>query len=413
MRRLATKRSFSYARFGKRLTSSAVATPPSPLTVSYVKGDSSPPLLQDTLYGHFEGSARRYTSQKVLSSVHQQVSWSWDDLKYAVDRFSAGLQALGYQKGDRLAVLLPNCVQWVVIQLATARLGVILVNINTAAQKNELLDLVSVTAPRGVVLPIGYKTTNYVQMMSELAPSLLSSGQVPSNLNVKEFPSLKQVFCFPDGAAKFPFTMALDSVYSNSAELKDKPLLSSKEVINIQYSGTQGIPLPAALTHVGLLNNGYFSGERLKLTPHDVLCIPVPLFHCFGMVSGNLSALTHGSHIVYPSEGFDVTAVLQAIHTFECTTLLGVPTMFHECLKHPKLSDFNISRLRTGIMSGAPCPEPLMREVMTRLNIPEVTIAYGMTETSPMSWQTLPSDTVARRTQTVGTILPHVECKIV
>jgi fatty-acyl-CoA synthase len=304
----------------------------------------------------------------------------------------------------------------VVTQFATAKAGLILVNINPAYRLAELDYALNKVGCRALITATSFKTSDYVGMLATLAPEL-STAQ-PGHLTAAKFPRLQ--IAIQIGPNTAPGFIAFDNIYrmgaaSHRAHLADlAPKLQFDEPINIQFtSGTTGAPKGATLTHHNILNNGFFIGEAMKLTPQDRLCIPVPLYHCFGMVLGNLACTTHGTAMVYPGEGFDPLATLQTVAEERCTGLHGVPTMFIAQLEHPEFASFDLSSLRTGIMAGAPCPIEVMRRCIAQMHLSEITIAYGMTETSPVSTQTTTDDPVARRTSTVGRVHPHVEVKII
>jgi fatty-acyl-CoA synthase len=324
--------------------------------------------------------------------------------------------ALGLLPGERVGIWSPNNAEWVVTQFATAKAGLILVNINPAYRLTELEYALNKVGCRALITATAFKTSDYIDLLTTLAPELASAR--PGRLSLAKLPKLE--IAIQIGASTAPGFIAFDSIYTmgaaaHRAHLAElAPKLQFDEPINIQFtSGTTGAPKGATLTHHNILNNGFFIGEAMKLTPQDKLCIPVPLYHCFGMVLGNLACTTHGTAMVYPGEGFDPLATLQTVADERCTGLHGVPTMFIAQLEHPEFANFDLSSLRTGIMAGAPCPIEVMRRCMSQMHLSEITIAYGMTETSPVSTQTTTDDPVARRTSTVGRVHPHVEVKII
>ncbi len=385
-------------------------------TQSYCHGASDVPLIGDTIGQHFDSAVERWGDRDALISRHQGISWTWAELKARVDDFAAGLIALGLEPGQRIGIWSPNNAEWTVTQFATAKAGLVLVNINPAYRLSELEYALNKVECVALVTAARFKTSDYLGMIRELAPELDDS--TPGALSSKTLPHLKTVIQI--GGPDVPGTYAFDDVLARGADaghaaLADlAPKLQFDDPINIQFtSGTTGSPKGATLTHHNILNNGYFLGETLRYTESDRICIPVPLYHCFGMVIGNLAAVTHGAAMVYPSDAFDPLATLQAIAEERCTSLYGVPTMFIAQLDHSEFDSFDLSSLRTGVMAGSPCPVEVMRRVIDRMHMSEVTIAYGMTETSPGSTQTSVDDDIDHRVSTVGRVLPHVEVKIV
>jgi fatty-acyl-CoA synthase len=385
-------------------------------TESYAHGASDIPLIGETIGASFDRTVATWGDRTGLIVRQQGIRWSYRELGEKVDAFAAGLVALGLQPGERVGIWSPNNAEWVVTQFATAKAGLILVNINPAYRLAELGYALNKVGCRALITATSFKTSDYVGMLNTLAPELASAQ--PGRLTAAKLPSLEMAVQI--GVAPSPGLIAFDSIYgmgeaSHRAHLAElAPKLQFDEPINIQFtSGTTGAPKGATLTHHNILNNGFFIGEAMKLTPDDKLCIPVPLYHCFGMVLGNLACSTHGAAMVYPSEGFDPLATLQTVAEERCTGLHGVPTMFIAQLEHPEFAGFDLSSLRTGIMAGAPCPIEVMRRCMAQMHLSEITIAYGMTETSPVSTQTTTDDPVARRTSTVGRVHPHVEVKII
>jgi fatty-acyl-CoA synthase len=386
------------------------------LTQSYVHGVSATPLIGDTIGVHFDKAAARWGERDALIVRHQNVRWTYGELKTKVDAFAAGLLALGLAPGDRVGIWSPNNSEWVITQFATAKAGLILVNINPAYRLSELDYALNKVGCKALITADSFKTSDYVGMLRELAPEIDRS--TPGQLQSKRLPALRTLIRIGDDEKGdfLPFADVLgmggDRHHAQLAELATK--LQFDDPINIQFtSGTTGAPKGATLTHHNILNNGYFIGEAQRLTDRDRVCIPVPLYHCFGMVLGNLACITHGAAMVYPSEGFDPLASLQAVEAERCTTLYGVPTMFIAELDHPDFKRFDLSSLRTGIMAGSPCPIEVMKRCVSEMHMSEVTIAYGMTETSPVSTQTSHDDPLERRVGTVGRIHPHVEIKIV
>jgi fatty-acyl-CoA synthase len=383
---------------------------------SYAHGTSSIALIGETIGRHFDRTVTRWGDRPGLIACQQGVRWSYRELGEKVDAFAAGLIALGLKPGERIGIWSPNNAEWVVTQFATAKAGLILVNINPAYRLAELEYALNKVDCRALITATSFKTSDYVGMINTLAPELLHAR--PGHLDAAKLPSLRIVIQI--GADTVPGAIPFDSVYttggaSEQAHLAELAgILQFDEPINIQFtSGTTGLPKGATLTHHNILNNGYFLGEAMAYTEQDKVCIPVPLYHCFGMVIGNLACITHGSAIVLPGEGFDPLATLQAVADEHCTSLYGVPTMFIAELDHPDFNKFNLTSLRTGMMAGAPCPIEVMRRCIRDMHLAEMTIGYGMTETSPVSTQTALDDPLERRVSTVGSVHPHVEVKIV
>ena len=370
---------------------------------SLVRGADAPPLIEHTIGEALALAAARWGEREALVSVEQDIRWTFAELLERADAFAAGLLALGLEPGERIGIWAPNCIEWTLTQFAAARAGLILVTINPAYRTSEASFTMAKVGLAALVFMDRFKTSDYAAMVAEIAPDL---------------PALRRILCI--GTARRPGWIAFDQVAGHADDASRRmlaaigPELRAGDAINIQFtSGTTGQPKGATLSHRNILNNGYFVGLAQRLQPGDRVCIPVPLYHCFGMVMGNLAALTHGATMVYPAAGFDPGATLAAIERERCTALYGVPTMFIAVLAHPEFERFDIASLRTGVMAGAVCPEPLMRAVNERLHMPQVTIAYGMTETSPVSFQTAVDDPFERRIGSVGRVQPHLECKIV
>jgi fatty-acyl-CoA synthase len=383
---------------------------------SYVSGTSDAPLLGMTIGEAIDRARLTWGDREALVSPSHGVRLSWRELAEQVDALAAGFLALGLEKGDRIGVWSLNRPEWTLTQFAAAKAGLILVTINPAYRLSELEFALVKVGCKALVTATAFKTSNYMEMINTLAPELARS--VPGELKAAKLPKLRTVIQI--GGPQSPGTVAFDDVAKMGRD-RHRELLASlskslqfDDPINIQFtSGTTGSPKGVTLTHHNILNNGYFVGRAMALTESDRICIPVPLYHCFGMVMGNLSALTHGAAMVYPGEGFDPLVTLATVEQEKCTTLYGVPTMFIAELEHAEFARFNLTSLRTGIMAGAPCPIEVMRRVIERMNMRDVTIAYGMTETSPVSFQTGLSDSVERRVSTVGRIHPHTEVKVI
>jgi len=386
------------------------------LTQSYASGISSVPLIGNTIGVHFDKAAERWAGRDALVVRHQNIRWDYGELKDKVDAFAAGLLALGLSPGDRIGIWSPNNSEWVVTQFATAKAGLILVNINPAYRLAELEYALNKVGCKALITASAFKGSSYVDMLCELSPEIDRSA--PGKLQSRRLPSLTTLIRISDGEAsgflRFDDVLCMggDRYRAQIADLASK--LQFDDAINIQFtSGTTGAPKGETLTHHNILNNGYFIGEAQRLTDRDRVCIPVPLYHCFGMVLGNLACMTHGAAMIYPSEGFDPLASLEAVEAELCTALYGVPTMFIAELGHPEFKRFDLSSLRTGIMAGSPCPIEVMKRCVSDMHMSEVTIAYGMTETSPVSTQTSHDDPLERRVSTVGRVQPHLEIKIV
>jgi fatty-acyl-CoA synthase len=383
---------------------------------SYVHGASDIPLFGETIGEHFNSVVQRWPDRQALVVRHQKIRWTYRDLKERVDAFAAGLVALGMEPGDRIGIWSPNNAEWVIAQFATAQAGLILVNINPAYRLSELEYALNKVDCRALITARSFKTSDYLGMLRELAPEI--DACAPGRLHSAKLRSLGTLIVIGEGAV--PGMLTFTEVAAMAGERHRMELaersrrLQFDDPINIQFtSGTTGFPKGATLTHHNILNNGFFIGEALRLGDNDRICIPVPLYHCFGMVLGNLACVTHGSAMIYPSEAFEPRAVLETVAEERCTGLYGVPTMFIAELDHPGFREFDLSALRTGIMAGSPCPIEVMKRVVRDMHMAQVTICYGMTETSPVSFQSSVDDPIERRVGTVGRIHPHVEVKII
>ena len=385
-------------------------------SLSYVHGASSVPLIGQTIGPFLASIAARHGGNDALVVPHQGVRWSYAELDARVTRLAAGLLRLGLRPGDRVGIWSQNCAEWVLVQFATARAGLVMVNINPAYRRSELEYVLDKVGCAALILSPAFKSSDYLAIALDVVPELQDSR--PGALASARLPQLRHVIRL--GSEPTPGMLNFDALLAppDAAELAAladiEAGLQFDEPVNIQFtSGTTGAPKGATLTHHNILNNGFFVGEAMRLASDDRLCIPVPLYHCFGMVLGNLACVTHGATMVFPGEGFEPKAVLETVQAEGCTGLHGVPTMFIALLDHPDFADYDLSTLRTGIMAGSPCPAEVMSRVIERMHLSEITIAYGMTETSPVSFQSATDDPVALRVATIGRVHPHLEVKIV
>jgi len=364
--------------------------------LSYVHGASEKPLLGEPIFHNLRRTAARTGDREALVVAHQAYRATYRELVQQCEEVARGLIARGVKKGDRVGIWSPNRYEWVVVQYATAAMGAILVNINPAYRTSELEYALNQSGTSFLILAAAFRQADYRAMLAEV------KGKCPG---------LREALVLEDGWD----ALKRDASRVKAGDLHElEATLQFDDPINIQYtSGTTGFPKGATLTHHNILNNGFFIGETLKYTEHDRVCIPVPFYHCFGMVLGNLACTTHGATMVIPAEAYDPVLTMQTVEKERCTALYGVPTMFIAELEHPRFSEFDFSSLRTGIMAGSPCPVEIMKKVQTVMHIPEMTIAYGMTETSPVSTQCTTDDPLERRVATVGRVHPHVEIKIV
>lgn len=387
-----------------------------PKADSYVCGISDTPLLGETIGRSLDRARARWGDREALVSPSHNVRWTWNEFACHVEALAAGFLALGLTRGERIGIWSLNRPEWTLTQFAAAKAGLILVTINPAYRLSELEFALGKVGCAAIVTATAFKTSAYMEMLNTLLPELASAQ--PGHLRSARLPQLRAVIQIGGPAA--PGTIPFEQVSQMGGERHREQLaalgdsLQFDDPVNIQFtSGTTGSPKGVTLTHHNILNNGYFTGRAMRLTEQDRICIPVPLYHCFGMVMGNLASVTLGTTMVYPGEGFDPLATLATVAQEKCTTLYGVPTMFIAELDHPDFARFDLSSLRTGIMAGAPCPIEVMKRVNTEMNMREVTIAYGMTETSPVSFQSATDDPLERRVSTVGRIHPHVEVKVV
>jgi fatty-acyl-CoA synthase len=387
-----------------------------PTAASFVSGTSERPLLYRTVDAVLRSAVHEGPDRTALVVPHQSVRFTFAELDRAVERVARGLVACGLEPGERIGIWAPNRLEWLLTLFGSARAGLVLVNINPAYRTSELEFALRLVGCRALVFAPRFKGSDYVAMLRSLLPELESGA--PGRLHNAALPELRTLVHLSteilSGCLSFEDLRACgdgldDAVMRSIQELED-----ADRVFSIQFtSGTTGTPKGAALTHFNLVNNGFFVGEAMRLTDRDRVCIPVPLYHCFGMVLGVLAAMTHGAASVLAGEVFEPLAVLETVARERCTALHGVPTMFIAELEHPRFGEFDLSTLRTGIMAGSPCPIALMHRVVTEMHMPEVTICYGMTETSPVSFQSGPDDPLERRVGTVGRVHPHVQVKII
>jgi len=384
----------------------AAVTAPATTEPSYSHGIYPTALIGETIGANLREVATTFPANEVLVDVPSGRRWTYSQLDSDTDAVALGLTGLGIGQGDRVGIWAPNCAEWVLTQYATAKIGAILVNINPAYRSHELGYVLAQSGIRLLICAESFKTSNYRAMVEEVR-----GGVGPHALA-----GLERVIYI--GTQDWDDLVAAGSVAlaeGGEAELVSRgAALAFDDPINIQYtSGTTGFPKGATLSHHNILNNGFFVGEGCRYTPADRVCVPVPFYHCFGMVMGNLGATTHGSCIVIPAPGFDPAATLAAVEAERCTSLYGVPTMFIAELGLPDFGKYDLSSLRTGIMAGSPCPVEVMKRVVSEMHMEQVTICYGMTETSPVSTQTTADDDMERRVSTVGRVGPHLEVKVI
>ena len=384
--------------------------------LSFVSGISEQPLLYRTVDGVLKAAVAIAPDRVALVVPFQSIRFTFSELDREVQRAARGLMACGLVPGDRIGIWAPNCVEWILTMFAAARAGLVLVNINPAYRSSELEFALRLVGCRALVFAPRFKTSDYAAMLHSLIPELAATA--PARLTCAAFPELRLLVQL--GSEPLGGVLSFDELLGAGQDLDEAALtgaveqLDADQVFNIQFtSGTTGTPKGATLTHFNVVNNGFFIGEGMRLTADDSICIPVPLYHCFGMVLGVLAAMTHGAASVLPGEAFEPLAVLQTVARERCTVLHGVPTMFIAELEHPRFGEFDLSSLRTGIMAGSPCPAAVMRRVVAEMHMPQVTIAYGMTETSPVSFQSQPDDPLELRVSTVGRVHPHVQVKII
>ncbi len=386
------------------------------LTHSYYCGASTTQIIYETIGVYFDRICEQHPDQDALIVRHQDVRWTYRELQKKVNELATGLLALGIAPGDRVGIWGPNSHEWVMVQLATAKIGAIMVCVNPAYRLYELEFALNKVECKVVIAAESFKTSDYLGMLNILAPELAASE--PGKLQAEKLPHLRTVIRMgtakTEGMLNFQDVCLLGGGVEADRLEELQELLKPDDAINIQFtSGTTGNPKGATLTHCNILNNGYLTGEAMKLTETDRLCIPVPLYHCFGMVLSVLACVSHASAMVFPGEAFDPLETLRTVEAEKCTALHGVPTMFITELDHPQFAEFDLSSLRTGIMAGAPCPVEIMKRVISQMHMEDILIAYGQTELSPINNITLPDDSLERRTETVGRAMPWVEIKIV
>ncbi|MPY96256.1 MAG: AMP-binding protein, partial [Acidimicrobiia bacterium] len=367
------------------------------MELSHAIGPTTPPLIEQTIGENLRQTVARHGGREALVACHQGIRWTYLELDQHVDQLARALLALGLEKGDRVGIWSPNYAEWVLVQLATARIGVILVTLNPAYRTHEVAFALDQSGCRMLVAAPSFKTSDYRAMVDEVRGDLATLETVV-------------YFWSPEWEALWQ-----PENWATAEALAEREAgLDRNDPVNIQYtSGTTGFPKGATLSHRNILNNGYFVGARCDYTEADRVCLPVPFYHCFGMVMGNLGCTTYGACMVIPSDAFEPGAVLEACQRERCTSLYGVPTMFIAELGHPDFDRYDLESLRTGIMAGSPCPVEVMKQCVDRMHMSAVTICYGMTETSPVSTQTEATDSLDHRTSTVGRVHPHVEIKIV
>jgi len=383
---------------------------------SYTSGTSDTPLLGLTIGDMFDQIAETYPDQPALISRHQGIRLSYRELQAQVNQCARAMLHLGIAKGQRVGIWSPNRAEWCITQFATSKIGAVLVNINPSYRLHELEYVLNQSGCGTIVIASAFKTSNYTEMLNSLAPELAHCEI--GKLQSEKVPELRTVIRM--GEDRVPGMLPWGELMTMGELVSDEELQQVQheqqfdDAINIQYtSGTTGFPKGATLSHHNILNNGYFVAQLQNFTYEDKLCIPVPLYHCFGMVMGNLGCITHGAAMVYPAEGFDPQATMEAVQEERCTSLYGVPTMFIAELAHPDFAKYDFSSLRTGVMAGSPCPTEVMKRVNSEMHMPEVEICYGMTETSPVSTQTRVDSPLDKRVGTVGLVAPHLEIKII
>ena len=383
--------------------------------LSYFKGGETPALLDLTVGQALDRTAEKYPDAKALVSRHQGLRYTYAEFRDEVHRVARGLMALGIKKGDRVGIWATNCAEWTMMQFASAKVGAILVNINLRYRAHELQYALKQSECESLFLIRGFHDCNYLETLLSLNPESINSK--PLQFNAASLPLLKNVVFIgeqgPNCMLNWKKMLEMGEGVTEARLAEREATLNAHDNINIQYtSGTTGFPKGATLSHYNIVNNGYFIGANMKMGPGESICIPVPFYHCFGMVLGNMACVTNGAAMVIPAEYFDPLATLQAIHEERCTAVHGVPTMFIAELEHPRFGEFDLTCLRTGIMAGSSCPIELMRRVVDKMHCSELTIVYGLTEASPGITQTNTDDPLELKVTTVGRVFPHTEAKL-
>jgi fatty-acyl-CoA synthase len=384
--------------------------------MSHFRGPDLPPLLRETIGSLFDRTVEKYPDGEALIARHQGIRWTYSEYKKEVEDLATGLLALGLEPGERIGIWAPNCFEWCLTQYATAKIGAIMVNINPAYRVFELEYALNKSGCRAIIAAERFKSSEYLQMIRDLAPELENCE--PGRLVSTKLPSLEMVIRLGEGKTPGMLNFADVCRMGGGHELERLRRIQSRltpsDSINIQFtSGTTGNPKGATLTHHNIVNNAHIVASGMKFTHRDRLCLPVPLYHCFGMVMGSLACVSKGATVVLPADAFEPASVLEAVQAERCTALHGVPTMFIAELDHPGFNQYDLSSLRTGIMAGALCPAEVMKQVIGRMNMAEVLIAYGQTECSPVNHMTAPDDTISHRVESVGKAGPHLEVKLV
>ena len=384
--------------------------------ISYTCGTSTEPLLGMTIGDAFDATVEKYPNHEAIVSVHQEVRYTYLTLQNKVEECAKAFLGIGLEKGERVGIWSPNCVEWLIVQIATAKIGVILVNINPSYRLHELEYALQQSGCKCIVIADRFKTSDYSKMVNELVPEIKTAEG--KSFQSEKLPLLNYVVSLAqkqqEGMFMWNDFLEKGKIISDETLATQQATLSFDDAINIQYtSGTTGYPKGATLSHHNILNNGYLVAKMQNFTHQDRLIIPVPLYHCFGMVMGNLGCITHGATMIYASDSFDPLSVLAAVEAEKATALYGVPTMFFAELNHPDFKKYDMSSLRTGVMAGSLCPSELMRRLDSDMHLSEMEIAYGMTETSPVSTQTRHDAPFEKRVSTVGSIMPHTEIKII
>ena len=384
--------------------------------ISYASGTSDKPLLGSTIGNIFDKISNQYFDREAIVSVHQDIRLTYKELSEKVNELAKALISSGFKKGDRIGIWSPNNIEWLITQYAAAKVGTILVTINPAYRSHELDYVLGQSGCKGLVIQNQFKTSDYESMICEICSEI--NNAKPGNLKSKKFKNLTTIISMTSSEVNGIYNWSEFLGLSKNVDDEELQIredsLDTDDAINIQYtSGTTGFPKGATLSHHNILNNGYFTGATMNFTEQDRLVVPVPLYHCFGMVLANLACLTHGACLIYPSESFEPDLALQAVQDENATALHGVPTMFIAELALPNFKEYNLSTLRTGLMAGSPCPIETMKQVVELMNMKDVEIAYGMTETSPVSFQTRIDSPMEKRVTTVGSVHPHVQVKII